>query len=198
MTSACSCWGRRAPARGRVGTVGPGGLSPYFLYDLAVLRRGQRHRPLSANTFWVGRRADGNAGPTQRLALHPANGRFRRVSPVSARPGEGPLPESIAGVRPARQELVFMPLSGHLARAITSPQAGGNLSLLLCIAFAASIFGGGGACVERRNRSRGHVLVSKPPSPYLNTLSGWLPCYPQCYGAAIWHFHSPAQCDSLC
>src|SRR5438270_10398829 len=41
----------------------------------AVPRRGQRHRPLSANTFWVGRRADGNAGPTQRLALHPANGR---------------------------------------------------------------------------------------------------------------------------
>src|SRR5207237_10781086 len=33
----------------------------------AVPRRRQRPRPLSANTFWVGRRDDGNAGPTQRL-----------------------------------------------------------------------------------------------------------------------------------
>src|SRR5205807_1603675 len=37
------------------------------LNDLAVPRRRQRPRPLSANTFWVGRRDDGNAGPTQRL-----------------------------------------------------------------------------------------------------------------------------------
>src|SRR5256885_1289986 len=40
-----------------------------------------------------------------------ANGRNRRVSPVSARPGEGPLTEPIAGVQPAARELVFMPRS---------------------------------------------------------------------------------------
>jgi len=38
---------------------------------------------------------------------------LRRVSPVSARPAEGPLTEPIAGVQPAGRELVFMPLSGH-------------------------------------------------------------------------------------
>src|SRR5213082_1498806 len=39
--------------------------------------------------------------------------RNRRILPVSARPGEGPLPEPITGVRQVRRELVFMPLSSH-------------------------------------------------------------------------------------
>ena len=39
--------------------------------------------------------------------------RNRRILPVSARPGEGPLPEPITGVRQARRELVFMPHFGH-------------------------------------------------------------------------------------
>ena len=35
-----------------------------------------------------------------------------RVSPVTVRPGEGPLTQLTAGVQLWRQELVFMPLSG--------------------------------------------------------------------------------------
>jgi hypothetical protein len=36
---------------------------------------------------------------------------FRRVSPIAADPGEGPLSERIAGVQPVRREPVFMPHS---------------------------------------------------------------------------------------
>ena len=41
--------------------------------------------------------------------------RFRRVSPVAVRPGEGPLTERTAGVRPVRREQVLMPQSGPSA-----------------------------------------------------------------------------------
>src|SRR5438105_15764204 len=56
-----------------------------------------------------------------------ANGRNRRVSLVSARPGEGPLPEPITGVRPARQELVFMPLLGHCPAQAQTVRSGGKV-----------------------------------------------------------------------
>ena len=39
----------------------------------------------------------------------PANGRNRRILPVSARPGEGHLAEPIADVQTARREPLFMP-----------------------------------------------------------------------------------------
>ena len=42
------------------------------------------------------------------------NGRFRRVSPVAVRPGEGLLTEPTPAVRPWSRERVFMPLSRRL------------------------------------------------------------------------------------
>ena len=42
-----------------------------------------------------------------------ANDCSRRVSPVAARPPEGLLSRHIAGIRPAQQELVFMPQTRH-------------------------------------------------------------------------------------
>jgi hypothetical protein len=41
-------------------------------------------------------------------AFKAASVRYRRVSPVSVRPGERPLTERTAGVQPARLEQVFM------------------------------------------------------------------------------------------
>src|SRR5712671_4336581 len=46
--------------------------------------------------------------------------RNRRILPVSARPGEGPLPEPITGVRQVRRELVFMPQSGRSLRPLAT------------------------------------------------------------------------------
>ena len=88
-----------AGPRAGAGRNGWTGRAIAFLYDLAVLRRRQRHRPLSANTFWVGRRADGNAGPTQRLALHPANGRKRREAVAAGHSSEGLLIHPAADAR---------------------------------------------------------------------------------------------------
>ena len=52
------------------------------------------------------------AVPYMRLSLqafaNAANGQFRRVSPVAAGFGEGPLTEQIAGVQRARREQVFV------------------------------------------------------------------------------------------
>jgi len=42
-----------------------------------------------------------------------AEDRFRRVSSVAVRPGEGPLTELTAGVQPAESEQVLMPQGGH-------------------------------------------------------------------------------------
>jgi len=41
------------------------------------------------------------------------NGRFRRISPIAVRPGEGLLSDHIAGAQPLRRELVFLPLFRH-------------------------------------------------------------------------------------
>ena len=38
------------------------------------------------------------------------DGRFRRVSPVAVRPGEGLVTKRTAGVQPVRGERVFMPI----------------------------------------------------------------------------------------
>jgi hypothetical protein len=43
------------------------------------------------------------------VARPTANGRYRRVSPVSPRPREGPLTEPTAGAQPWRRERVLMP-----------------------------------------------------------------------------------------
>src|SRR6266568_406783 len=45
-----------------------------------------------------------------------AHGICRRIFLLAARSSEGPLTEPTAGVQPARQELAFMPQSGHCLR----------------------------------------------------------------------------------
>jgi len=67
-----------------------------------------RLRPVEILTRYERRTVQGRLEPIDHCH---ANGRNRRVSPVSARPGEGPLTEPIAGVQPAGRELVFMPQS---------------------------------------------------------------------------------------
>jgi hypothetical protein len=46
---------------------------------------------------------------------------FRRVSPIAAYPGEGPLSEPIAVGEGWRWELVFMPHFGHFHSAAVEP-----------------------------------------------------------------------------
>ena len=41
-----------------------------------------------------------------------ADGRFRRISPIVVRPGEGLLSDHIAGAHRGRRELLFMPHFG--------------------------------------------------------------------------------------
>jgi hypothetical protein len=53
------------------------------------------------------------------------NDRNRRISPVPVRPGEGPLTEPRAGVRPGHRELVFMPHSGRWFAVNPDARAGG-------------------------------------------------------------------------
>jgi hypothetical protein len=56
--------------------------------------------------------ADGEwqlCGRTLQLDGAYGNGRFRRISPVPVRPGEGTLTEPTPAVQPSRRELVLMP-----------------------------------------------------------------------------------------
>ena len=55
-------------------------------------------------------------GHVQPIWITNSDGRYRRILPVSARPGEGLLTEPIAGVQPAQPELVFMPPFRSLPR----------------------------------------------------------------------------------
>ena len=52
-----------------------------------------------------------------RFATGRPNGRFRRVSPVAPRPGEGPLTEPTAGAQLWPKERVLMPQMRHSIRA---------------------------------------------------------------------------------
>src|SRR5437773_2240563 len=70
-------------------------------YLMACLPAIRGARNLTGHVF---RSGDGERGSWDRGKV-----RCRRVSPVNPRPGEGPLTEPIAGVQPARPELVFMP-----------------------------------------------------------------------------------------
>jgi hypothetical protein len=58
---------------------------------------------------------------TQRFVGDRANASCRRVSPIAADPGEGPLSERIAGVRPVQREPVFMPLKRPSRSSLTGP-----------------------------------------------------------------------------
>jgi hypothetical protein len=73
-----------------------------------LLRADEMLRANPPTTRW---RCDQRAiwGRSRRFDRGSADGRYRRILPVSARPGKGPLTEPIAGVQPAARELVFMP-----------------------------------------------------------------------------------------
>src|ERR1700720_253837 len=55
------------------------------------------------------RRPMSQLGRTQPMLCCSANGRYRRISPVSAHSGEGLLSEPTAGTQPCRREPLFMP-----------------------------------------------------------------------------------------
>src|SRR6266702_6142928 len=56
-------------------------------------------------------------GRPLRLNRGHGNGRFRRISPIAVRLGEGPMSDHAADVQPARRERVFVPLRWFIAAA---------------------------------------------------------------------------------
>ena len=79
--------------------------------------------PIDDANAWGERVAAGPRSPFQRVHVlsgqsrshRPANGRYRRISPVAECPDQGPLTEPAADARPWGWGLLFLPQSGHCA-----------------------------------------------------------------------------------
>src|SRR5437773_62370 len=84
--------------------------------------------------------------------------------PVSARPGEGHLTESMADVQPARRELVLMPQSGHCARSVDRGRIGsGPSSSAQCreLPYCLSLFAA--PAIRTKRLSEHHYRIGMPP-----------------------------------
>jgi hypothetical protein len=84
-------------------------IADYVVLAQHQIAAGAGKRP-SPDAFGV---ANGSSGsrPPRRGGL--TNGRNRRIAPIALRPAGGLLADCITGTRGRRQELVFVPLSGH-------------------------------------------------------------------------------------